>query len=230
MDEVQTTAIAMSPGIGNLAKAMATAQAKMKPAVKDATNPHFKSNYADLEAVNESARVLAENGVAVMCIPNGWKEGRVSMRVMLAHGSGEFISGTMEMPVSQPGNPQAVGSACTYLRRYAVSALANIATSDDDGNAAADGATNEPRKAAPKVADRPPGASPAAVQFADATIAAINAAASLADASRVLMDIGLADVTDEGWSLEAGTKLAKLKNTAPVEYARVQAAYEARKL
>ncbi len=214
--------------IGQLAKALAAAQAEMKPAVKDSTNPHFKSNYADLEAVNEAARVLAKHGIAIMCVPDGWSESRICIRAMLVHASGESMEGRLEMPVAQPNNPQAVGSAMTYARRYAIAALANIATSDDDGNAAADGAKATPAKATPR--SEPQEAPPsAAVKFAAGLIAALNDAASYADASRLLLDVGLVDVDGDVWALEAESKLARLKHAAPAEFAKVQAAYEEKK-
>jgi hypothetical protein len=232
--------------IGQLAKALAAAQAQMKPAAKDASNPHFKSKYADLEAVNEAARVLAENGIAIMCVPDGWSENRIVIRAMLVHSSGESMEGRLEMPVSQPNNPQAVGSALTYARRYAVSALANIATSDDDGNEAAQGSTAEPKKAQPRAVPGTPspeqqaapestdkgaaGPSPAAVKFTDALVAAMGEPATLGGVFSILNEKhGVIDINDEGWVLEAGSKLIKLRDTAPDQFARVQAAYEARK-
>lgn len=240
------TAIVAAAPLGELAKALAAAQAEMQPASKSAENPHFKSKYADLEAINEAARVLSKHGIAVMCVPSGWMDNRIIVRGLLIHTSGQSIEGVLEMPVSQPNNPQAVGSALSYSRRYLIASLANIAAGDDDGNAASEGATNEPKKAQPRTVPATPsaaqktapestdkgaeGPSPAAVKFTDGLIKSINEADSYADASRILMDHGLTDVDDTGWLLEADTKLAKLKNTAPTEYARLQAAYEARKV
>lgn len=221
------TAIVAAP-MGELAKALAAAQAEMKPAVKDSENPHFKSKYADLEAINEAARVLSKHGIAVLCVPNGWTDNRIIVRGMLIHTSGQSIEGVLEMPVAQPNNPQAVGSALSYSRRYLIASLANIAAGDDDGNAAADGAKATPAKATPRA--EPEQAPPsAAVKFAAGLIASLNDAASYADASRILLDVGLIDVDGDVWALEAESKLARLKHAAPAEFARVQAAYEAKK-
>lgn len=229
--------------LGQLAKALAAAQAEMRPAVKDATNPHFKSNYADLEAVNEAARVLAKHGIAVMCVPNGWNENRIVLRAMLVHSSGEYIEGRLEVPVSQPNNPQALGSAMTYGRRYAVSALANIATADDDGNAAAEGdQQSQPKKAQPRAA-QPKGsqqtdpesadkgsAGPSVAERcrakADEIVHAINAAHSFADINVALSREGLSDIQQGEWELMANGALAFLKAKSPDDFARVVQAYE----
>jgi hypothetical protein len=58
--------IHMSPTIGELAKALAAAQAELEPAKRDATNPHFRSKYADLSACWDAVRApLARHGLAV---------------------------------------------------------------------------------------------------------------------------------------------------------------------
>ena len=213
--------------IGQLAKALAAAQVEMKPAVKDSTNPHFKSSYADLEAVNEAARVLAKHGIAVTCLPDGWNEGRVVLRAMLIHSSGELLEGRMEVPVAKQNDAQSLGSALTYGRRYAIAALANIATSDDDGNAAADGAQSQPKKAEPRKQEAPQDdVATRAKAAADDLVKAIGAAGSLADASRVLIEKGLDLIEDDGtWTLKDKTALAGLKAMAPDQYARIRAAY-----
>ena len=228
--------------LGKLAKALAAAQAEMKSAAKDASNPHFKSKYADLEAVNEAARVLAGHGIAIMCVPDGWQDNRIVIRAMLVHESGESMEGRLEMPVSQPNNPQAVGSALTYARRYAVSALANIATSDDDGNAATDKDTPEPKQAQPRTvskdAPEPPpkdtdkgatGAKPTVAERckkkADELVQAIEEAAKFSDASQLLANEGLADIDDGVWRLNPRSALEVLLHKDHEQFQRVQDAY-----
>jgi len=57
------------------------------------------------------------------------------------HQSGEWISGELEMtPVKS--DPQGIGSAITYARRYTLASIAGVATEDDDGNAASGNASN----------------------------------------------------------------------------------------
>jgi hypothetical protein len=50
----------------------------------------------------------------------------------LAHSSGQWISGEMPIVLSKT-DPQSIGSALTYYRRYTLSAMIGIAPEDDDG-------------------------------------------------------------------------------------------------
>jgi hypothetical protein len=125
-----------SESIANLAKALSIVQGKLTYAVKDSANPFFKSKYADLESVWDACRnLLAENGLCVMQFPGEFIDGCMSLTTILAHSSGEWIKQTMEVPVTKP-DAQAVGSAITYMRRYALAAVVGVVQADDDGNAA----------------------------------------------------------------------------------------------
>jgi hypothetical protein len=130
------TLLDSSASFGKLADALAKAQAEMRGATKDAVNPHFKNRYADLASVWDAWRVAGpKNGLAVMQIPVRCNEKSVTIRTVLAHASGEWMASTLTMPVTK-GDAQGVGSAMTYARRYALSAMVGIAPEDDDGNAA----------------------------------------------------------------------------------------------
>jgi hypothetical protein len=60
----------------------------------------------------------------------------VEIVTFLAHSSGEWIKSVLDMPVVK-SDPQGVGSAITYGRRYAYSGMVSVASeADDDGNAA----------------------------------------------------------------------------------------------
>ncbi len=127
-----------SQAIGKISEALAKAQGQMKPAVFDASNPHFKSKYATLAAIMEVARpVLSANGIAV--VQGTSVDGdplRVHVTTILMHVSGEWIKDTLSVKPAVD-NAQGVGSAITYLRRYALSALVGIvADEDDDGESA----------------------------------------------------------------------------------------------
>lgn len=126
-----------SETIADLATALAKAQAQIKPASKDATNPHYKSRYADLPAVWEACRKpLTDNGLSVIQMPVDAGEGRVGLTSILLHTSGQYVSSTVSTKLTQD-SAQGLGSALTYLRRYALAALVGIvADEDDDGNAA----------------------------------------------------------------------------------------------
>ena len=125
-----------SESIANLAKALSIVQGKLTHAKKDSANPFFKSKYADLESVWDACRsLLAENGLCVMQFPGEFLEGCMSLDTILAHSSGEYIKQTMEVPVTKL-DPQGVGSALTYMRRYALAAVVGVVQADDDANAA----------------------------------------------------------------------------------------------
>jgi hypothetical protein len=125
----------MSDSISELAQALAKAQGQIDAASKGAVNPHFKSKYADLNALREAIREpLAVNDLSVVQFPR-LSDKEVEVETMVMHKSGEFISETLRMPVGQM-TAQAVGSALTYCRRYSLSAILNLAADDDDGNAA----------------------------------------------------------------------------------------------
>ena len=125
----------MSPTIAALAASLAAAQATIGGAVKGKTNPAFKTKYADLSAVWEAwQEVGPAQGLAVVQLPGKMIEGRVNVTTMLMHKSGEWMRETLSIPVTK-ADAQGYGSALTYARRYALSALTGIAPEDDDGNA-----------------------------------------------------------------------------------------------
>lgn len=124
-----------SETIGALAEALAKAQAEMSFAKKDSENPFFKSKYSDLASCWEACREpLTKNGLAVIQ-PTSLSEAGVVVETTLAHSSGEWISSCLLMPLAKR-DAQAVGSAITYGRRYALSAMVGLVSDDDDGEAA----------------------------------------------------------------------------------------------
>ena len=124
-----------SENIGQLAAALAKAQGQMKFAAKDANNPFFKSKYADLASVIEAIKVpLSANGIAFVQATD-FEDSAVIVETILLHESGEWISGKLRMQPTK-NDPQGVGSAVTYAKRYGLQALAGVPSDDDDGNAA----------------------------------------------------------------------------------------------
>lgn len=155
-----------SESLLNLAPALAKAQGAIQNAAKDRANDFYGSKYADLAAIWDSVRApLAANGLSVpqfvsttppvhmgkslvrekdgslVLLPDGTPEemddylAYVVVETMLLHESGEYMLTTIELPVWNP-NPQKIGSASTYGRRYALQSIAGVAAEvDDDGNA-----------------------------------------------------------------------------------------------
>lgn len=131
-----------SESIGELTKALAKAQSIMMGAVKDASNPHFKSKYATLENVIDAIRApLTENGIAFMQSPTFSPETKcVSVTTTLYHGE-QWISSSITVPVQQ-ASAQGVGSAITYACRYSLQAIVGLPPVDDDGEASIDRNSN----------------------------------------------------------------------------------------
>lgn len=128
-----------SQEISKLATALVVVQAALKPVGKNAENPFYHSKYAPLVAVSEACRMLlAEQGLAVVQTPTGGDGHTISISTMLLHSSGEWIRDTALYPLAK-SDPQGVGSAITYARRYGLCAIVGIVTDDDDdGNGASD--------------------------------------------------------------------------------------------
>lgn len=124
-----------SDTMAKLATALASALAEIHNASKDSKNPHFKSSYASLASVIDATKAtLAGHGLVVVQAP-GWNDGRVTVTTRIVHASGEWIEATAEAPLPK-ADPQGVGSAVTYLRRYSLAALCGITQEDDDGETA----------------------------------------------------------------------------------------------
>lgn len=118
-----------------LAKALVKAQGQIEGAKKDKKANYGK--YADLASVWEACKdALSKNGLAVIQLPCVAPEGCVGITTVILHESGQSMSECFHMPVKDRTNPQAVGSAITYARRYALSAALGICPDDDDGEAA----------------------------------------------------------------------------------------------
>jgi hypothetical protein len=126
-----------SESIGALAAALSKAQADITGALKDSSNPFFKSKYADLASCWDACRKqLAANNLAVIqTIYVHWDSGQTMLSTTLAHSSGEWIRS--DLPVlAKDLSPQAQGSGITYARRYALAAIVGLAQVDDDAEAA----------------------------------------------------------------------------------------------
>jgi hypothetical protein len=124
-----------SPELDQLATALAVAQGSMQGAVKDRTNPAFKSSYADLASTWDACRVaLSSNGLAVSQHPGRLEDGSVTVTTMLLHRSGQHITSVCSA-LPRDASPASVGSVVTYLRRYGLAAAVGVSPEDDDGQA-----------------------------------------------------------------------------------------------
>ena len=126
--------IYQSTEISELAKALINVQRTIQPAIKDATNPFVHNRYATLNSVMDSCReALLGNSIWMTQFPVPVEPGYLGLVTKLTHAeSGQWQSSLAVVPLPK-ADPQGMGSAMTYARRYALSAMLGIVTDDDDG-------------------------------------------------------------------------------------------------
>lgn len=160
-----------SETLTNIAPALVKALAKIEGVAKTKANPGFKgSKYATLEAVIEASKEhLTECGLTILQLPGALIDGVLTLETVILHESGEFISGCFGIALGKQ-DPQGVGSAITYARRYALMSALNMPAVDDDGEAA-QGRYHEPREQAPPAPNPAVSAAVAAISMLTTTSA-----------------------------------------------------------
>ena len=104
-------------------------QKKVNVIKKDSKNPHFKNTYASLtQIISEVKPLLSEVGIVLtQPLING------NVSTFLTYGS-EVLESSLPLPVGL--QPQPLGSAITYFRRYTLASLLALEIDDDDANEA----------------------------------------------------------------------------------------------
>jgi hypothetical protein len=109
------------------------AKQSIKKVAKNAKNPHFKNNYADINALIEEVEpILLENRLLLL---QPIEDGYVYTRIVDVD-SAEICESCMKLPEIQ--DPQRIGSAVTYYRRYTLQSLMSLQSIDDDSNLASE--------------------------------------------------------------------------------------------
>lgn len=141
-----------SESITKISAALVAFSGEVKGIGKDATNPHFRSQYTSLDhMIDETKPLLTKHGLTVMQFPGGDGE-KVTVRTMILHESGEWIESEPLTLKPTKLDPQGAGSAITYARRYSYAAALSLSLGDDDdANAASTPqeptqATQQPRQ------------------------------------------------------------------------------------
>lgn len=135
-----------SEHLDKLAPALSKLQGAIPPVKRESANPFFKSKYASLETVWEAVRQpLEEHGFSVVQTTEEGDGLTVTVVTTLLHSSGQWIGGKLTLKPQKP-DPQGIGSAITYARRYALMSVLGIATEDDDGNHASQPPRQEKRR------------------------------------------------------------------------------------
>lgn len=127
----------------NIYQKLHEAKLEIGKVAKNAKNPHFKNTYADLNALIEAVEpILLEKGLVLL---QPIKEGRV-FTIITDIDSASFVESYIDLPNNL--NPQQLGSAVTYFRRYTLQSLLSLQAVDDDGQHA-----SQPTKAQKKECD-----------------------------------------------------------------------------
>ena len=125
-------------------KKLLEAKKEIGKVAKNAKNPHFKNTYADVNALIDAVEPILHTHGLLLLQPI--IENNVVTRIIDVE-SVESIESSLPLP--QGLNPQQLGSAVTYFRRYTLQALLSLQATDDDGN----DASKTPAPVAPKVLD-----------------------------------------------------------------------------
>ena len=132
---VEHTLESTSKDIGKLAGALAKAQGMMGSVAKSKTNPFYKSKYADIsDCLDACLPALSKNGLAISQGNRFCGEHGYYITTMLLHESGQWLKSEIRIPLTNKKDAQEIGSACTYGRRYGLTAMVGLAQQDDDGN------------------------------------------------------------------------------------------------
>lgn len=138
-----------SEQIKSIGAALGVFHTKVAKIAKTDSNPFFKSKYAGLPSILEAIqKPLEESNLVFTQHPDGG-----NLTTMLIHTeSGEFFRSSYSMNPTKT-DPQSIGSAITYARRYALGAILGLnIDEDDDGNKASQ---PTPKASAPQQAPTP---------------------------------------------------------------------------
>lgn len=119
----------------NILKKVFNLQQEVKAIEKDSENPYFKSNYFDINKMIEVLKpILKTQGLAIYQ-PVVYQDMKNILKTIIYDTeSGEFIESSISLPDNL--EPQKMGSAITYLRRYSLQSMLFLQAEDDDGSTA----------------------------------------------------------------------------------------------
>lgn len=119
----------------NLHTALIAAIAETKDVLADATNPFHRNKYATLGAHIAAIKpVFAKHGLAIVQMPESEAKS-IGVRTTVIHKDGGVMTSYCGVPVTDETKGQDAGAIISYLRRYALAAVAGVATEDDDAEA-----------------------------------------------------------------------------------------------
>lgn len=109
-------------------------QKKVGAISKDETNPFFKSKYFDINGLIENIKPILNEVGLTLTQPIRIDNGKNILCSYLEDGDKTIVYSQMILPDIQ--DPQKLGSAITYYRRYAIQSMLLLQAEDDDSNVA----------------------------------------------------------------------------------------------
>lgn len=115
----------------NIYQKLHLAKQSMGKVIKNATNPHLKRNYADINSIIDTVEpILLDHGLLLI---QPVKDDKV-YTIVVDIESGDRFESFMQLPVIT--DAQKLGGAITYFRRYTLVSLLSLQAVDDDGHEA----------------------------------------------------------------------------------------------
>ena len=115
----------------NIYQKLHLAKQSMGKVIKNATNPHLKRNYADINSIIDTVEpILLDHGLLLM---QPIQEDKVYTTIIDIE-SGEILESYLTLPPIT--DAQKLGGAITYFRRYTLVSLLSLQAVDDDGHEA----------------------------------------------------------------------------------------------
>ena len=125
----------LSEKFDEILPALHKARSQFVKVKKDRQNTHLKNKYATLDSVLDAITpALTENKLMIM--QDGERiESTMRVETTVIHISGQWAKFYFDIPIVK-NDPQGVGSAFTYGRRYALAAAFGLSQADDDAQIA----------------------------------------------------------------------------------------------
>jgi hypothetical protein len=115
----------------NIYQKLHLAKQSMGKVIKNATNPHFKRSYADINAILEAVEPILMDCGLILIQPV--IDGKVISRIIDIE-TGDSLESSLELPAIL--DPQKLLSCITYYRRGTLVSLCSLQAIDDDGHEA----------------------------------------------------------------------------------------------
>lgn len=132
----------------NIYQKLHLAKQSMGKVIKNATNPHLKRNYADINSIIDTVEpILLDHGLLLI---QPVKDDKV-YTIVVDIENGDRFESFMQLPVIT--DAQKLGGAITYFRRYTLVSLLSLQAVDDDGHEASRAPKTKPSITADRFAN-----------------------------------------------------------------------------